>query len=141
MIGVEAAGEGLNTHHHAASLTKGSPGVLHGMKSFLLQDEDGQVQLAHSISAGLDYPSVGPEHSYLKTTGRVKYETATDRDALEGFRLLTELEGIMPALEPSHALGFLKRWIRRTKKNQTVAVCLSGRGDKDIETVKKAFSK
>ena len=140
MIGVEAAGEGIHTKHHAASLTKGSPGVLHGMKSFLLQDEDGQVQLAHSISAGLDYPSVGPEHSYLKTTGRVRYETATDRDALEGFRLLTELEGIMPALEPSHVLGFLRRWIRHTKKNEMVAVCLSGRGDKDIGTIQKAMS-
>ena len=137
LIGVEAAGRGLGTHHHAASLTKGTPGILHGMKSYLLQDHDGQVELAHSISAGLDYPSVGPEHSYLKETGRVRYETATDREALEGFRMLTELEGILPALEPAHALGHLKRLLPRTRKSETVALCLSGRGDKDIETVKR----
>ncbi len=136
MVGIEAAGEGLNGRH-AASLTKGSPGILHGMKSYLLQNAGGQVELAHSISAGLDYPSVGPEHSYLKDTGRVSYQTATDEDALEGFKLLTELEGIMPALEPSHALGHLKRLLPKTKKGQTVVLCLSGRGDKDIETVKK----
>ena len=141
LIGVEAAGEGLSTRHHAASLTKGTPGVLHGMKSYLLQNADGQVELAHSISAGLDYPSVGPEHSYLKDSGRVCYETATDREALEGFKMLTELEGIMPALEPSHALGFLKHLMPRTRKNETVAVCLSGRGDKDIDTVKRALGK
>jgi len=137
LIGVEAAGEGLSSHRHAASLTKGTPGILHGMKSYLLQDDDGQVQLAHSISAGLDYPSVGPEHSYLKETGRVRYETATDREALEGFRILTELEGIMPALEPAHALGFLKHFMPGTRRGESVAICLSGRGDKDIETVKK----
>lgn len=139
LIGVEASGEGLGTVHHAASMTKGSIGILHGMKSLLLQDKNGQVQLAHSISAGLDYPSVGPEHAYLKETGRVRYETATDKDALEGFRLLTEREGIMPALEPAHAIGYLTRFIRGTRKGQTVVICLSGRGDKDIETVKKAF--
>ena len=136
MIGVEAAGEGLSGRH-AASLTKGSHGILHGMKSYLLQNEDGQVQLAHSISAGLDYPSVGPEHSYLKESGRVSYETATDREALEGFKLLTQLEGIMPALEPAHALGFLKRLMPRTRTSESVVLCLSGRGDKDIDTVKK----
>ena len=137
MFGIEAAGRGLGTRHHAASLNRGSVGILHGMKSFLLQDREGQVQLAHSISAGLDYPSVGPEHAYLKESGRVRYETATDREALEGFRLLTETEGIMPALEPAHAIGFLKRLMRRTQRNQAVIVCLSGRGDKDIETVKR----
>ena len=134
MIGVEAAGEGLNKKH-AASMTKGRPGILHGMKSYLLQNEDGQVELAHSISAGLDYPSVGPEHSYLKDTGRADYQTADDKDALEGFQLLTQLEGIIPALEPSHALGNLKRLMPKTRKNETVVVCLSGRGDKDIHTV------
>ena len=138
ITGVEAAGKGLNTPYHAASITKGAPGILHGMKSYLLQDSDGQVRVAHSISAGLDYPSVGPEHAYLKDSGRVKYETATDKDALEGFKMLTELEGIMPALEPSHALGYLKRLMPKTQKGEIVAVCLSGRGDKDIDTVKKA---
>jgi tryptophan synthase beta chain len=137
LIGIEAAGRGIGTLHHAASLTKGSPGILHGMKSYLLQNADGQVQLAHSISAGLDYPAVGPEHAYLKRTGRVRYETATDQDALKGFKILTELEGIMPALEPSHVLGFLHRWMPRTKKTESVAVCLSGRGDKDMDTVRK----
>lgn len=136
IFGVEASGEGLNTHHHAASLTKGSHGVLHGMKSYLLQNADGQVELAHSISAGLDYPSVGPQHAYLKESGRVRYETATDRDALEGFELLTKAEGIIPALEPSHAIGFLKKLMPKTKKSQVVVVCLSGRGDKDINTIR-----
>lgn len=136
ITGVEAAGEGLNKKH-AASMTKGKPGILHGMKSYLLQDKFGQVELAHSISAGLDYPSVGPEHSYLKDIKRVNYETATDADALEGFQMLTKLEGIMPALEPSHALGYLKKLMLKTKKNQKVVVCLSGRGDKDIHTVQE----
>ena len=137
MIGVEASGEGIHTPRHAASITLGSPGILHGMKSYLLQDKNGQIQLAHSISAGLDYPSVGPEHAYLKDTKRVAYETASDKDALEGFRLLTQLEGIMPALEPSHAIGFLQRFMSKTKKNQILLLCLSGRGDKDIETIRK----
>lgn len=137
MVGVEAAGSGVQTKHHAASLTKGEVGVLHGMKSYLLQDGDGQVQLAHSISAGLDYPSVGPEHSFLHDSRRVRYETATDRDAIQGFQLLTRLEGIMPALEPAHALGLLPRFMRRTNKSEAVVLCLSGRGDKDIHTVKK----
>jgi tryptophan synthase beta chain len=136
IYGVEAACEGLNKRH-AASMTKGSPGILHGMKSYLLQNKDGQVELAHSISAGLDYPSVGPEHSYLKDSGRVRYETATDNDALDGFKMLTRLEGIMPALEPSHAIGFLKRLMPKTMKSETVVLCLSGRGDKDINTVQK----
>lgn len=140
MIGVEASGEGVNTLHHAASMTKGTPGILHGMKSYLLQNKDGQVQLAHSISAGLDYPSVGPEHSFFKDTGRVVYHTATDKDALWGFQALTRLEGIMPALEPSHALGYLQRFMPKTRKGQIVVLCLSGRGDKDIHTVKGALS-
>jgi len=137
LIGVEAAGEGLRTRHHSASLSRGSVGILHGMKSYLLQDRDGQVQLAHSISAGLDYPSVGPEHSYLKDSGRVIYETASDREALRGFFLLTREEGIMPALEPAHAIGYLPRLMPKTRRGEKVVVCLSGRGDKDIDTVKK----
>ncbi|MFA6600673.1 MAG: tryptophan synthase subunit beta [Candidatus Omnitrophota bacterium] len=141
MIGVEASGEGLSSGRHAASITLGSVGILHGMKSYLLQNKDGQVQLAHSISAGLDYPSVGPEHAWLKDTGRARYMTCTDREALEGFRLLTELEGILPALEPAHALGILKRLMPRTKKTETVALCLSGRGDKDMDTVRKFIAK
>ena len=137
MIGVEASGEGVHTKRHAASMTKGTPGILHGMKSYLLQDKNGQVELAHSISAGLDYPSVGPEHSYLKDSKRVTYETVTDKEALAGFKLLTELEGIIPALEPSHAIGYLARMMKRTRKGQNVVICLSGRGDKDIDNVKK----
>lgn len=138
LFGIEAAGRGLATGKHAASLRRGSVGILHGMKSYLLQNRDGQVKLAHSISAGLDYPSVGPEHSYLKESRRVSYETVTDREALEGFHLLTELEGIMPALEPAHAIAFLKHLMNRTRHGQSVVVCLSGRGDKDIEVVRQA---
>lgn len=137
IIGIEAAGEGLSGHRHAASITKGRPGILHGMKSYLLQDPNGQVQLAHSISAGLDYPSVGPEHSFLKDSGRVRYEAVTDRDALKGFKLLTELEGIMPALEPAHAIGYLPKLMPKTRKTDLVIICLSGRGDKDIHTVQQ----
>lgn len=139
IIGVEAAGCGLKTREHAASMTMGTPGILHGMKSYLLQDAEGQVQLAHSISAGLDYPSVGPEHSFLKDSGRVTYATATDREAMEGFRLLTEKEGIMPALETAHALGYLKHFMKKTRRSETVAICLSGRGDKDLETVSRVL--
>jgi len=139
LFGIEAAGRGLATGQHAASLTRGSVGILHGMKSYLLQDREGQVELAHSISAGLDYPSVGPEHAYLKEIGRVRYETVTDREALEGFRLLTQLEGIMPALEPSHAIAFLARLMKKTRRGESVAVCLSGRGDKDIDVVKRTL--
>lgn len=137
IIGIEAAGEGVSTLHHAASITKGRPGILHGMKSYLLQDKNGQVMLAHSISAGLDYPSVGPEHSYLKDSGRVSYQAVTDGDALKGFDLLTKLEGIMPALEPAHALGYLPKLMTKTRSFDVVIVCLSGRGDKDIHTVQQ----
>lgn len=136
LIGVEAAGEGINTSKHAASLKKGRIGVLHGMKSFVLQDRNGQVQLAHSISAGLDYPSVGPEHAFLKETGRVRYESASDREALYGFHILTLLEGIMPALEPAHAIGYLLKGAKSIPRGSKVAVCLSGRGDKDLQVVK-----
>jgi tryptophan synthase beta chain len=130
--GVEAAGEGLNTERHAATITKGTPGVLHGARSYLLQDRDGQILEAHSISAGLDYPGVGPEHSWLKDQGRVKYFSATDRDALDAFVLLTKLEGIIPALESAHAIAHVMRVAPQMGKDKTIAICLSGRGDKDV---------
>lgn len=136
LTGVEAAGLGLGTAKHAATLCRGSVGVLHGSKSYLLQDADGQVEIAHSISAGLDYPGVGPEHSYLKTTGRVDYVAVTDRNALEGFRMLTEYEGIIPALESSHAIYYASRLAKGMPKNKFIVVCLSGRGDKDIDIVR-----
>jgi tryptophan synthase beta chain len=136
LIGVEAAGLGLNTTHHAATLCKGSVGVLHGSKSYILQDDDGQIEIAHSISAGLDYPGVGPEHSYLKKVGRVKYVAVTDKQALEAFKVLTEVEGIIPALESSHALYHAMRLARQLPKDKNIVVCLSGRGDKDIDIVR-----
>jgi len=133
LVGVEAAGEGIATGHHGASLEFGRPGVLHGSLSYLLQDEDGQVAEAHSISAGLDYPGVGPEHSYLRDTGRVRYESATDREALDAFVALSQSEGIIPALESAHALAFLAREGAALGAEGPVVVCLSGRGDKDVE--------
>lgn len=136
LVGVEAAGLGLNTQKHAATLCKGSIGVLHGSKSYILQDEFGQIEIAHSISAGLDYPGVGPEHSYLKSIGRVKYEAVTDKEALMGFKMLTELEGIIPALESSHALYYAARFAKKLPKTRSIIVCLSGRGDKDIDIVR-----
>ncbi len=136
LIGVEAAGLGLGTGRHAATLCKGSVGVLHGSKSYILQDEDGQIKIAHSISAGLDYPGVGPEHAYLKRIGRVKYVAVTDKEALEGFKMLTEYEGIIPALESSHALYYATKLARRLSEDRVVVVCLSGRGDKDIDIVR-----
>ena len=139
IIGVEAAGLGLATGHHAATLCKGSVGVLHGSKSYILQDEDGQIKIAHSISAGLDYPGVGPEHSYLKTSGRAKYVAVTDKEALAGFKLLTETEGIIPALESSHAIYHATRLAKRLPKSKIIIVCLSGRGDKDIDIVRGAL--
>ena len=135
LIGVEAAGLGLHTKQHAATLVKGEVGVLHGSKSYLLQDADGQILPTHSISAGLDYPGVGPEHSYLKQTGRAQYVAVTDDEAMEGFDLLTRLEGILPALESSHALGYLKKLAKQLDKRAVVVVNLSGRGDKDMGTV------
>ena len=137
--GVEAAGEGAETTHHAATLSKGAAGVLHGACSYLLQTGDGQVLEAHSISAGLDYPGVGPEHAWLKDQGRVKYYSATDRDALEAFQLLSKLEGIIPALEPSHALAHLMRVAPKMAKDRIIVVTLSGRGDKDVFTVANAL--
>ena len=135
LVGVEAAGKGIDSGHHSATLTAGTPGVLHGSLSYLLQDADGQVSPAHSIAAGLDYPGVGPEHSYLRDTGRVTYETATDAEALDAFQALCRLEGIIPALETAHALAWIQRSAGRWTRNQTVLVCLSGRGDKDVAHV------
>lgn len=133
--GVEAAGKGVDTPHHAATLSKGSPGVLHGQRSYLLQDDDGQIMEAHSISAGLDYPGVGPEHSWLRDTGRVKYFSITDKQAVEAFIALSKLEGIIPALESSHAIAHVMRVAKTMEKDKIVVVCLSGRGDKDANTV------
>jgi tryptophan synthase beta chain len=135
LIGVEAAGEGLASGHHSATLSAGTPGVLHGSLSYLLQDADGQVLPAHSISAGLDYPGVGPEHSYLRDTGRVSYVTATDSEALDAFQALCRLEGIIPALETAHALAWVRRSAGAFASGATVLVCLSGRGDKDVAHV------
>jgi tryptophan synthase beta chain len=137
LIGVEAAGEGLESGRHAASLTAGSIGVLHGARSYLLQDDDGQIVEAHSVAPGLDYPGVGPEHSYLKDLGRVQYETATDDEALAAFNLLAETEGILPALESAHALAYLARAARDMDPEHIVIMCLSGRGDKDVAQVAK----
>jgi tryptophan synthase beta chain len=138
LVGVEAGGEGVESGHHSASLTAGKPGVLHGSMSYLLQDQDGQVLGTHSISAGLDYPGVGPEHSYLKDAGRARYLAVTDAQALEGFHLLSRTEGIIPALEPSHAIYYASQLARQLTPEQIILVCLSGRGDKDVPTVAKA---
>ena len=136
LIGVEAAGEGLESGHHSASLTRGSPGVLHGSMSYLLQDDDGQVHPAHSISAGLDYPGVGPEHAHLKDTGRATYVSVTDEEALDGFRMLSRLEGIIPALETAHAVAFVARESERWSAEEPVLLCVSGRGDKDVAQIR-----
>lgn len=133
--GVEAAGKGVTTNEHAASLTKGRPGVLHGAYSYLLQDGDGQVIPAYSVSAGLDYPGVGPEHSYFKDAGIVEYVSVTDSEALAAFERLSRLEGIIPALESSHALAYLEKLMPETSADEVVVVCLSGRGDKDVQMV------
>ena len=135
LVGVEAAGAGIETGRHAVSLGQGTRGVLHGSLSYLLQDKEGQVMEAHSVSAGLDYPGVGPEHSYLKDLGRATYESVTDREALEAFALLSRTEGIIPALESSHALAWVVRNASQLGKDQVVVVNLSGRGDKDVEQV------
>ena len=134
-IGVEAAGLGINSARHAATLVAGKPGVLHGSKSEVLEDEFGQIKVAHSIAAGLDYPGVGPEHAYYKKIGRANYVAVDDKEALEGFRLLSEKEGIIPALEPSHAIFYLKKLAKKIKKNSIIIVNLSGRGDKDTYVV------
>jgi tryptophan synthase beta chain len=140
LIGVEAAGHGIDTGEHAASLSGGRPGVLHGSYSYLLQDESGQVIETHSISAGLDYPGVGPEHAYLKESERARYESITDDEALAGFQRLCDTEGIIPALESSHAVAYVEKLAPRLRPDEIVLVCLSGRGDKDLETVAKALA-
>ncbi|MGG1674613.1 tryptophan synthase subunit beta [Neobacillus sp. NRS-1170] len=136
LYGVEAAGRGVDTEYHAASLTKGKPGVLHGSLMYLLQDQNGQIQEAHSISAGLDYPGVGPEHSYLKDIGRANYQSITDKEALDAFQLLSKLEGIIPALESSHAVAFAVKLAAEMDTTESIVICLSGRGDKDVDAVK-----
>lgn len=136
MIGVEAAGLGLTTNEHSAPLAIGQVGVLHGSKSNLLQTKDGQVKVAHSIAAGLDYPGVGPEHAYYKSIGRAEYVSVTDNDALKGLKLLSRLEGIIPAMETSHAIYYLEKLAERVKGKKGVILCLSGRGDKDVENIK-----
>ena len=139
LIGVEAAGEGLDGRN-AATLTLGRPGVLHGTRTYLLQDEHGQIEEAHSISAGLDYPGVGPEHAWLKISERAEYVSADDEEALAGFRLLCETEGIVPALEPSHAIAYLRRLAPTLSADDVVLLGLSGRGDKDIDIVREALA-
>ncbi len=136
LVGVEAAGEGLNGRH-AATLSKGTPGVLHGAMSYLLQDTGGQVEIAHSISAGLDYPGIGPEHSHLKDTGRVEYVSATDTEAMDGVRVLSEQEGIIPALETAHAMAPMQRLAREIGPDGIIVFNCSGRGDKDMQTIAK----
>jgi tryptophan synthase beta chain len=135
LVGVEAAGEGVSTGHHAATLAAGRPGVFHGSKSYLLQDADGQVQPAHSVSAGLDYPGVGPEHAYLKDSGRVLYESVADRAALDAFASLSRLEGILPALESAHAIAWVLANRGRWATEDVILINLSGRGDKDVALV------
>lgn len=138
-FGVEAAGKGMDTDEHALTLEKGRPGVLHGAYSYLLQDDDGQALEAYSISAGLDYPGVGPEHSYFKDAGIVDYVGISDDEALAAFRRVSELEGIIPAVESSHALAYLEKLMPTTKEDEVVVVCLSGRGDKDVQMVAKVL--
>ncbi len=140
MIGVEAGGLGLQTNRHAATLCSGTKGVLHGAMTYLLQDGDGQIQEAHSVSAGLDYPGVGPEHSYLKDSGRVAYQSVTDAEALQAVKLLSETEGIIPALETAHALAFTAKLAQKTSQDQAIIVCLSGRGDKDVRVIQQELN-
>jgi len=135
LIGVEAAGLGIESGKHASAMSVSQVGILHGMKSYLLQDEDGNVQLAHSISAGLDYPGVGPEHAYLRDSGRVEYVSITDVEAMEALQELCSLEGIIPAIESSHALAYAKKQAQKMSKDDIMVICLSGRGDKDVHTV------
>lgn len=137
LIGVEAGGKGVKSGKHAAPLSSGKVGVLHGMKTYLMQDKSGQIQSTHSVSAGLDYPGVGPEHAFLRDTGRVEYVSATDKEALTSFHELTKTEGIMPALETAHALAYVKKIASKLSKNKIIVVNLSGRGDKDMFTVAK----
>ena len=135
LIGVEAAGLGIETGKHASAMALGEPGTLHGMRSYLLQDEDGNIQLAHSISAGLDYPGVGPEHAYLRDTGRAEYVSITDVEAMDALMELSKLEGIIPAIESAHAVAYAKKQAKKMKKDDIMIICLSGRGDKDVHTI------
>lgn len=141
IIGVEAAGKGLETKYHSATLSAGTKGVIHGMMTYLLQDSEGQINETHSISAGLDYPGVGPEHSYLKESKRVKYHSATDQEVIDAFLLLTRNEGIIPALESAHAIAEAIKQAKKMKKSETIVVTLSGRGDKDVEIVQNYLNK
>jgi tryptophan synthase beta chain len=137
MYGVEAAGHGLESGEHAASICAGEEGVFHGMLTYVLQDENGQIEATHSISAGLDYPGVGPEHSFFNFVKRAQYASATDEEAVKAFLELSKSEGIIPALEPSHAIAFAMKLARKMKKDETIVITLSGRGDKDVEVVAK----
>jgi tryptophan synthase beta chain len=139
LVGVEAGGDGIETEHHAATLSAGSPGILHGARSYMLQDADGQVIETHSISAGLDYPGVGPEHAYLKDSGRAEYVAVTDGEALEGLQTLCRLEGIIPALESAHAVYYGMQLAATMHPDQAIIINLSGRGDKDMGTVADAL--
>ena len=139
IVGVEPGGEGIATGRHGASMTAGHVGVLHGCMSYLLQNDDGQIAVAHSISAGLDYPGVGPEHAYYRDTGRFEFVAVTDAEALEGFQTLTRLEGIMPALESAHAVAHAMRLARTLPRSAAIVVGLSGRGDKDVHVVAQAL--
>ena len=139
LVGVEASGHGLNTQQHAASITKGTPGILHGTRTYLLQNDDGQITEAHSISAGLDYPGIGPEHAWLKDMGRVEYVSASDNEALDAFKILAASEGILPALEPAHALAHVIERAPTMKRDEILVMNLCGRGDKDIFTVAEAL--
>ena len=140
LIGVEAAGMGISSGKHAAAIAAGKAGILHGMRSYLLQDDDGNVKLAHSISAGLDYPGVGPEHAYLNDTKRVKYVSVTDAEAMEALSELCRTEGIIPAIESAHALAYAFKKAKSMRKTQSMVICLSGRGDKDAATIEAYFN-
>ena len=135
LVGVEAAGLGIETGKHASAMALGNPGVLHGMCSYLLQDDDGNIQLAHSISAGLDYPGVGPEHAYLRDSGRVEYVSITDKEAMDALLELCKVEGIIPAIESAHAMAHVFKMAQEMNENQSIVMCLSGRGDKDVNTI------
>jgi tryptophan synthase beta chain len=140
LYGVEAAGDGVDSERHAASITGGRTGILHGTKTYLLQDEDGQIQEAYSISAGLDYPGIGPEHSYLHDTGRVTYVPITDSEAVDAFQRLAKYEGIIPALESAHAIAYATKLAPKMSKDETLVICLSGRGDKDVESIQRRLN-
>jgi len=135
MYGVEAGGMGIDTKYHAASISKGRPGILHGMMTYLLQDEYGQIKPVYSISAGLDYPGIGPEHAYFHSINRVKYVAINDDEAIEAFQYLTKVEGIIPALESAHAIAYLMKFAKETNKDNIIVLNLSGRGDKDMDTL------